>query len=227
MAAPSAARCGSSARRAFRRGARPDRRRGADLRRSRPATFPGWRPTSDSGWSRAPAPRSAFPASGPYDQRLGYSEMPAFLDRLRARGYGIEAQARTSRELAELMDAGYFPPYPEKSQAGLAILDCGGELLFRASHPARVYAGLQCHSAARAQHAALHREPRAAGDRASAAQSGRGMGASEQGGRSSAASRSSTRTTTRRAAARWRPRSRSTATPPAASPRRSRRSSAR
>src|SRR6186713_2935076 len=41
-------------------------------------------------------PAIRFPAHGPYDQRLGYSEMPAFLGRLRARGYGIEAQARTT-----------------------------------------------------------------------------------------------------------------------------------
>jgi len=80
-----------------------------------------------------------FPGSGPYDQRLGYSDMSEFLGRLRARGYGIEAQARSSPQLGELMDAGYFPPYPEKSQAGLTIFDCGGEFLFKSSHPAKVY----------------------------------------------------------------------------------------
>jgi membrane peptidoglycan carboxypeptidase len=81
-----------------------------------------------------------FPGSGPYDQRLGYSEMPAFLGRLQAKGYGIEAQARATPQLGELMDKGYFPPYPEKNQAGLSITDCSGEILFKSSHPARIYA---------------------------------------------------------------------------------------
>src|SRR5262249_35848564 len=44
-----------------------------------------------------------------------------------------------STELMRLMDAGYFPPYPEKSQAGLRALDCGGELLFRSYWPEQVY----------------------------------------------------------------------------------------
>jgi len=98
--------------------------------------------TAGAGFRMEPGanPSIRFPGSGPYDLRLGYSEMPAFLGRLRARGYGIQAQARASPELVGLMDAGYFPPYPEKSQAGLSVFDCSGELLFRSSHPARVYA---------------------------------------------------------------------------------------
>jgi len=77
-----------------------------------------------------PSPSIRFPQSGPYDQRLGYSELPLFLERLRAKGYRIESQARASPEFIELMEDGYFPPYPEKSQAGLRVLDCGGEPLF-------------------------------------------------------------------------------------------------
>ncbi len=86
-----------------------------------------------------PSPSIRFPTGGPYDQRLGYSEMPAFLNRLRANGYRIKAQARLSDELAELIETGYFPPYPEKSQAGLHVLDCRGEPLFSSSHPENVY----------------------------------------------------------------------------------------
>ena len=98
--------------------------------------------TANAGFRMEPGanPSIRFPGSGPYDQRLGYSEMPAFLGRLRARGYAIQSQARPSPELIALMDEGYFPPYPEKSQAGLSISDCGGELLFKTSYPARVYA---------------------------------------------------------------------------------------
>lgn len=86
------------------------------------------------------SPSIRFPQRGPYDQRLGYSEMPAFLNRLRAKGYRIHAQARLSYQLAELIETGYFPPYPEKSQAGLRVLDCRGAPLFSANHPVHVYA---------------------------------------------------------------------------------------
>jgi hypothetical protein len=127
-------------------------------------------------------PSIRFPAHGPYDQRLGYSEMPAFLGRLRARGYGIEAQARTTPELRRLMDAGYFPPYPEKSQAGLSVFDCGGELLFRTTYPARIYAGFDTVPPLVLNTLPLHRKPRAPGDRASAAQPGLSNGAALQGG---------------------------------------------
>jgi membrane peptidoglycan carboxypeptidase len=65
--------------------------------------------------------------------------MPAFLDRLRAKGYRIQAQARLSHELVELIETGYFPPYPEKSQSGLRVLDCRGVPLFSSNHPVHVY----------------------------------------------------------------------------------------
>lgn len=86
-----------------------------------------------------PSPSIRFPQRGPYDQRLGYSELPAFLDRLLARGYRIESQARLTPKLSQLIESGYFPPYPEKYQAGLRVLDCHGEPLFTFSHPGRVY----------------------------------------------------------------------------------------
>jgi membrane peptidoglycan carboxypeptidase len=86
------------------------------------------------------SPSIRFPQKGPYDQRLGYSELPAFLDKLQARGYRIEKQARHSTALRELMADGYFPPYPEKSQAGLRVLDCRGKPLYVSDHPENVYA---------------------------------------------------------------------------------------
>jgi membrane peptidoglycan carboxypeptidase len=88
-----------------------------------------------------PGPSSSirFPQSGPYDQRLGYSELPTFLGRLRAKDYRIERQARHSHALTELIENGYFPPYPEKSHAGLHVLDCRGEPLFSSNHPEHVY----------------------------------------------------------------------------------------
>lgn len=87
------------------------------------------------------SPSIRFPQQGPYDQRLGYSELPAFLQKLQARGYRVEKQARHSLALRELVEGGYFPPYPEKSQAGLHVLDCRREPLFASNHPEHVYAG--------------------------------------------------------------------------------------
>ena len=59
-----------------------------------------------------------FPHTGPYDHRLGYADLPVFLDRLDAQGYQVRAQARLSPELSRLIAAGYSPPYPEKDQTG-------------------------------------------------------------------------------------------------------------
>ncbi len=87
-----------------------------------------------------PSASIRFPQDGPYDHRLGYSEMPRFLERLQARGFEIDAQARLTRPLADLIEAGYAPPYPEKTQGGLQILDCRDEPLFQFAYPERVYA---------------------------------------------------------------------------------------
>ncbi len=37
-----------------------------------------------------------FPDSGPYDERLGYAQIPKFLNALKERGYLVERQARLS-----------------------------------------------------------------------------------------------------------------------------------
>ena len=80
-----------------------------------------------------------FPQTGPYDHRLGYAELPTYLERLDAQGYKVRSQARLSPELSRLIAAGYSPPYPEKDHAGLSVLDCRGETLFRFSYPERRY----------------------------------------------------------------------------------------
>src|SRR3954471_24004697 len=83
-----------------------------------------------------PGPSSSirFPQTGPYDQRLGYSELPNLLKRLQAKGFEIESQARVTYKLGKLIEAGYAPPYDEKNQAGLQILDCRAEPVFRFSY---------------------------------------------------------------------------------------------
>jgi membrane peptidoglycan carboxypeptidase len=80
-----------------------------------------------------------YPQAGPYDQRLGYSELPVFLKRLQAKGYEVDSQARVTHKLASLIESGYAPPYGEKMQAGLKVLDCREEALFDFNYPERVY----------------------------------------------------------------------------------------
>ncbi|ATG19883.1 glycosyl transferase family 51 [Ralstonia pickettii] len=88
-----------------------------------------------------PGPNASarFPNSGPYDERLGYHDLPVFLDRLRARGYIVAQQAVPSNDMVAWMDRGMNAPYHEKDQAGLELLDVEGRPIYRARHPERVY----------------------------------------------------------------------------------------
>lgn len=86
-----------------------------------------------------PSPSIRFPQDAPYDNRLGYAGLPVLLDKLQSREFGIVQQARISKGMAEIVDAGYFAPYPEKTQSGLSILDCHNNSLFQERYPKRVY----------------------------------------------------------------------------------------
>ncbi len=86
-----------------------------------------------------PSPSIRFPQSAPYDDRLGYSGLPVFLDKLKARDFEIVKQARISQGMTEIVDAGYFAPYLEKTQSGLSILDCHRDTLFQERYPKRIY----------------------------------------------------------------------------------------
>ncbi|MDQ3184911.1 MAG: transglycosylase domain-containing protein, partial [Pseudomonadota bacterium] len=79
------------------------------------------------------------PQSGPYDMRLGYSRLPELIHNLVMHGFHVHAQARVSSRLKELVAQGLFVPYREKSQAGLEITGDGGQPLYRATFPSRVY----------------------------------------------------------------------------------------
>lgn len=81
-----------------------------------------------------------FPAGGPYDQRLGYSKLPDYTQRLAIKGWDVERQARISMQMKRAHDMGLNLPYREKNQGGLALLDDSGKLLYRSLHPERVYA---------------------------------------------------------------------------------------
>lgn len=86
-----------------------------------------------------PSPSICFPLTGPYDRRLGYKYLPAYMDELTTQGYTIEAQARMSPRLLELTHRGLFAIYREKTQTGLRILDRDDQVLYVASYPERVY----------------------------------------------------------------------------------------
>jgi membrane peptidoglycan carboxypeptidase len=97
----------------------------------------------DSGMSASfqPGPSSAihFPKSGPYDERLGYSQMPDFVSGLTAHHFTVENQARWSKGLLRFVGAGGFPIYPEKDRAGLRIHDRSGAEIYRAQFPEKAY----------------------------------------------------------------------------------------
>ena len=86
-----------------------------------------------------PSLRTAFPHSGPFDQRRGYSLLPEFQSRLQARGFRIEHQAQVSPELAELAAWGISPPYPEPPLAGLMIHALGGAPLYDRTGGGRLF----------------------------------------------------------------------------------------
>src|SRR5580658_3408926 len=80
-----------------------------------------------------------YPAAGPYDQTLGYSRMPAFLSRLEAHDYEIQAQAHSSELFASLSGIGLYPVYHQKDQAGLRIVDRDGREMYSFERPQRIY----------------------------------------------------------------------------------------
>jgi membrane peptidoglycan carboxypeptidase len=89
--------------------------------------------------SPGPSPATRFPTTGPYNERLGYTRLPAFLDRLQAQEYAIEAQARLSPRLQQLIDWGLFPIYHEKTQTGLRLLDRHAKEMYAVRTPERLY----------------------------------------------------------------------------------------
>jgi membrane peptidoglycan carboxypeptidase len=86
-----------------------------------------------------PAPAPARSTGGPFDIRLGYHELPATLERLEARGFTIAAQARVSDRFNRVAALGLFPPYREKTQAGLELRGDQGTVLSRSRYPQHIY----------------------------------------------------------------------------------------
>jgi membrane peptidoglycan carboxypeptidase len=88
---------------------------------------------------KGPSDAIRFPQASPYDERLGYSNLPNYLAKLKTRDYVVVEQARMSPKMLKLADMGLFATYREKTRAGLDILDFSGEPLFSARFPERLY----------------------------------------------------------------------------------------
>lgn len=80
------------------------------------------------------------PAQGPFNERLGYTQLPEHVQRLMARGHDVTLQARQSPALKAHIERGLFAPYPEKSQAGLKVLDCRATALYDNRYPHHAWA---------------------------------------------------------------------------------------
>jgi membrane peptidoglycan carboxypeptidase len=78
-----------------------------------------------------PSKAIAFPRTGPFDERRGYSRIPFFQSRLAAQEYRVTQQVRQSETMLALFEHGISPPYPERPAAGLEIRGLGGLSLFR------------------------------------------------------------------------------------------------
>lgn len=94
-----------------------------------------------STWKLEPGedPGIWLPGAGPYDQRLGYTQIKAFLPRMTAAGFAVTAQARQSREFRDIVGQGHFAIYREKSRAGLTILDRHDQALYDSQYPRLQY----------------------------------------------------------------------------------------
>ena len=88
-----------------------------------------------------PNPAPPFPGNGPYEDRLGYTQLPAMVERAESAGFEVVSQARLSEGFESLLDWGVYPIYREKNRAGLALLDTQGLPFFESLHPRRVYTG--------------------------------------------------------------------------------------
>jgi membrane peptidoglycan carboxypeptidase len=73
----------------------------------------------------------AFPRPAPFDDRRGYSKIPAFQTQLESHGYQVSQQVRQSEKMVRLIKQGISPPYVEPPEAGLDIRGAESMPLFR------------------------------------------------------------------------------------------------
>jgi membrane peptidoglycan carboxypeptidase len=114
---------------------------GVELRTSvgQAVLLSSWAATLSHEVEPGPSSRIRFPEHGPYNERLGYSQLPVMADRLTDRGYEVAAQSRMSIPMALTMDAGLYPVYQHKDQAGLELQDHRQRDLYEVRYPGRAY----------------------------------------------------------------------------------------
>lgn len=88
----------------------------------------------------SPSEAIRFPVHGPFDQRLGYARLPELLTRLKKQHFMVTQQVQFSPALQQYTEHGLYPPYLEKTQAGLFIGDCRREPIYDYVYPQRHYA---------------------------------------------------------------------------------------
>jgi membrane peptidoglycan carboxypeptidase len=86
-----------------------------------------------------PSARIRFPTGGPYDERLGYKQLPSFIEALKGRHFAIERQAEVSPALDQFAARHGYALYHEKEAAGLSLRDRSGAPLYQANYPERIY----------------------------------------------------------------------------------------
>jgi len=86
-----------------------------------------------------PSSQIRYPEHGPYNERLGYSDLSRMIERLTARRYEITQQARGAVPTVLTMDAGLYPVYRHKDQAGLVLEDHRNRDLFESHYPGHAY----------------------------------------------------------------------------------------
>ena len=89
--------------------------------------------------AEGPSADVRFPRAGPYDQRLGYAQLPSAVEALRARHFVVERQAVPSPRLRDFIDLGGYALYREKDHAGLRLLDRDGASIYANEYPQRRY----------------------------------------------------------------------------------------
>lgn len=100
-----------------------------------------YRLSKEASYKVAPGPseRSWYPSFGPYDVRLGYTRIPLIVENLLENGFEITTQARLSDRFLRLANKGIYPPYSEKTKAGITILDRNNTTIYSAYRPERMY----------------------------------------------------------------------------------------
>ena len=100
-----------------------------------------WRWSSALNYAIEPGPslQIAFPVSGPFDERRGYTKLPQFRERLEAHGFRVSEQARQAPGLSRLIRWGIAPPDHEPSTAGLIIRDADGVALYEPAADSRIF----------------------------------------------------------------------------------------